>query len=659
MTRLSRWASLTAVVFAWSFGAICQAAVPATETLLPATTKGFLSVGSIDQFKEAWNKTQLGQLMNDPIMQPFVESFQEQMKQKWLQTHRKLGLTWADLDGVPSGEVAIALIQPSEKTSAVAILADVTGHPQQTRELLDKMHKNLTAQKATLNQRNIQGVNVSVYDVPKYEDNPARQMIVFVKDDPATGTLLVASDDLKTIEGIVGRTVQAKTDNLAGLAAFAAITKRCREGAGELVPHIRWFVEPFGYAETMRVMNGTDTAQRKSTDMLKILKNQGFTAIEGVGGFVNFMVEQYEMLHRTYIYGPGNNNGERFKLAARMLDLPNGGNFAPPEWVPRDVSTYGVLNINTSNAFENSKTLVNEVVGDEVFDDVLESIRTDENGPRIDIRKELIAFLENRIIIIADNQLPITPKSERMVFAVPTNNAEKLAATIQKQMETDEDAHRRVINGHVVWEVIDEQTDLPMITIENNPALGVAEGDKNADEEPEEEKAMLPNSAVTVAHGYLLVATHIDILAKVLATEGERGKLAGSSDYDRVMAEVGKLKLTEESAEMFTRTDDAYRQVYELLRTGRMPEAESMFGKLLNSMLGEGKEGVLRTQRIDGSKLPEYDAVRRYFGPAGMTVTTEEDGWFLTGFTLTKELPSEQPPSKPTAETAAQPAEQK
>jgi hypothetical protein len=548
----------------------------------------------------------------------------------------------------------LALIQPAEKEAAVAIVADVSGRPEQTRELLDKMHKNLTSQKATKSQKTIHGTEVSIYDVPKYEDNPARQMIVLVKEDPSGGTLLIASDNLRVVEGMLGRTGEAKADNLAGVTAFAAITKRCKQAAGELVPHARWFIEPFGYTEAMRVINGVDpAAQRKSTDMLKILKNQGFTAIEGVGGFVNFMVDQYEMLHRTYVYGPGNKTGgDRFTLAARMLDLPNGGTFTPPDWVPRDVSTYGVLNINTSNAFENSKTLVNEIVGDEVFDDVLESIRTDENGPRIDIRKELIAFLENRILIIADNQLPITPKSERMVFAVPTNNPEKLAATIQKQMETDEDAHRRVVNGHVVWEVIDEQTDLPMITIENNPALGVADGG-NGDEEPEE-KAMLPNSAVTVAHGHLLVATHIDILTKVLATEAERGKLAASSDYERVMSEIGKLKLTTESAEMFTRTDDAYRQVYELLRSGRMPEAESMFGKLLNAMLGEGKEGVLRTQRIDGSKLPEYDAVRRYFGPAGMTVTTEEDGWFLTGFTLNKELPSQQQQEQPPEAAKAQ-----
>jgi hypothetical protein len=648
VTRLSRWGSLTVAVFLVAGAAIGQAAVPPAEDVLPATTKGFLSVGSIDQFKEAWNKTKLGQLLNDPIMQPFVESFKDQMRQKWMQAHRKLGLTWEDLEGVPSGEVALGLIQPSEKEAAVAIVADVTGRAQQTRELLDKMHKNLTSQKATQTQKNLQGTVVTIYDIPKYEENPARQMAVFVKEDPAAGSLLVASDNVKVIEAILARTTDAKHDNLAGVAAFAAVTKRCRAAAGDLVPHARWFIEPFGYTEAMRVANGSDAgSHRKTTDMLKILKNQGFTAIEGIGGFVNFSIAQYDMMHRTYVYGPGNKSGgDRFTLAARMLDLPNGGSFAPPDWVPRDVSTFGVMNVNTSNAFENSKTLVNEIVGDEVFDDVLESIRTDENGPRIDIRKDLIAFLENRVIIIADNQLPITPKSERIVVAVPTNNPEKLAATIQKQMETDEDAHRRMVNGHVVWEVIDQQSDLPMITIENNPALGIADGDKNSDDEPEE-KAMLPNSAVTVAHGHLLVATHIDILTKVLAPETERGKLAGSSDYERITSEIAKVKLSTESAELFTRTDDAYRQVYELLRTGRMPEAESMFGKLLNSMLGEGKEGVLRTQRIDGSKLPEYDAVRRYFGPAGMTVTTEEDGWFMTGFTLNKELPPPEEVAQP------------
>ncbi|HEX3725553.1 MAG TPA: hypothetical protein VHV08_04895 [Pirellulales bacterium] len=638
MTRLSKWVSLTMTVIVLATGVASFAAVGPAENLLPSNTKGFLSVGSVDQFKAAWNKTQLGELMQDPLMQAFADSFKQQLRQKWLQTHLRLGITWEDLDGVPSGEVGVGLIQVSEKEVCMAIVADVTGHPEQTAALREKLHRNLTSQKAVHSQKNILGTLVTVFDIPKHEEIPARQMAYFVRDDKAGGTLLAAADNLKVIEGILARATETKSDGLANVAAFAAVTKRCLAAAGDLAPHCRWFIEPFGYAESMRVMNDSEAqSHRKGTDMLKILKNQGFTAIEGVGGFVNFSVDKYDILHRTFIYGPGNQaSGERFTLAARMLDIPNGGDFAPPDWVPRDVSSYAAMNLNTKNAFESSKTLVNEIVGDEVFEDVLESIKTDENGPRIDIRKELIAYLENRVVIFSDNQLPITPKSERIVFAVPTNNAEKLAVTIQKQMETDEDAKRREINGHVVWEVVDAQTDLPMITIENAEALAGDGADKAADEEPEE-KPMLPNSAVTVAFGQLFVATHIDILAKVLASEEQRQKLSTSSDFERVTTEMAKLKLSSESAEMFTRTDDAYRQAYELLRAGRMPEAESMIGKLLNSMLGEGKEGVLRSQRIDGSKLPEFDAVRRYLGPAGLSVTTEGDGWFITGIVLPKQ----------------------
>jgi hypothetical protein len=636
VTRLSTWVSLTFAVVVLARGVDSLGAVPPAENLLPESTKGFVAVGSIDQLKDAFNKTQLGQLVNDPLMQPFVESFKEQLRDKWLQTHLKLGLTWQDLDGVASGEVGAGVIQVSKTETSTALVADVTGRPQETQALLNKMGKNLKDQGAVDSVKDIMGNRVTLFSVAKRGDIEARQMAYVTVQDPDGSTLFAAADSLAIIEGILARRAETKSDSLANVPAFAAITKRCREGADGLAPHARWFIEPFGYIEAMRVDNGYYKQEHKETDMLKVMRNQGFTAIEGVGGFVNFMVDKYEMLHRTFIYGPGSKEGERFKLAARMLDMPNGGEFAPPEWVPRDIATYGVLNINSKGAFENSKTLVNEVVGDDVFDDVIESIKVDENGPQIDIRKDLIGLLENRIYVIADNQVPVTPKSERMVFAVPTTDPEKVAATIKKQMETDEDAHQRIVNGHVVWEIIDTEAEMPMITIENDPALAIA-GIDDQQEEEEEEKEGIPNSAITVAHGQLLVATHVDILAKVLASEGDRGKLSASPDYQRVAVEIGKLRLDSQSGEMFTRTDDAYRQAYELLKQGRMPESESMFGKLLNSMLGEGKEGVLRMQRIDGSKLPEYDLVRRYFGPAGLTVTTEEDGWFMTGFTLNKE----------------------
>ena len=67
-----------------------------------------------------------------------------------------------------------------------------------------------------------------------------------------------------------------------------------------------------------------------------------------------------------------------------------------------------------------------------------------------------------------------------------------------------------------------------------------------------------------------------------------------------------------------------------------MPESETMLGRMLNTVFGAGKKGVLRKQEVDGSKLPEFDAVRSHLGTAGGFGVSEENGWFLKGFMLSK-----------------------
>lgn len=603
-----------------------------SDSILPNTTKGYLSIGNVDELKAAWNKTQLGQLMNDPVMKPFADDLGQQLQHKWTQTHRKLGIVWEDMEGVPGGEVGTAVIQPAKDQSAFAIVVDITGHQAQAAQLLEKIHKNMTADGAKRTEQQAYGATLIVYDVPKRGDLPARQAAFFVKDD-----LLAAADSLKVLEGMASRVGRESNDSLITVKAYSESMKRVAEAAGDRVPHARFFLEPFGYMETLRVAND-GKPKRKGQDMLKVLKSQGFTCVQGIGGFVNFMADRYELLHRTFIYAPAVHSGpEKYDLAARMLKFPNGKEFEPFDWIPREVATYASLNIDMKNAFEASKTLVNEVVGDEVFEDVLKSIEEDPNGPQINIRKDLIAHLGERAVMISDYQLPITPKSERILVAVEVNDPKAVATTIAKTMKTDPDARRREYNGHEIWEIVDEETELPMVTIENQPAFASNANEEEEEEEVEEAEKSLPNMAITVAHGRLIVATHLDFLVKVLTTVSEREALSNSTDFGIVRAELNRLVPGEHSVQTFSRTDEEYRAVYELIRQGRMGESETMLGKLLNNMLGDGKDGSIRKQKIDGSKLPDFETVRRYFGPGGMSVVSEEDGWSLTGFTVSKD----------------------
>jgi hypothetical protein len=86
------------------------------------------------------------------------------------------------------------------------------------------------------------------------------------------------------------------------------------------------------------------------------------------------------------------------------------------------------------------------------------------------------------------------------------------------------------------------------------------------------------------------------------------------------------------------RTDKAYHATYELVKQGKMPQAETVLGRVLNHLAADEDEdeSVVREQQIDGSKMPDYEAVRKYLGPAGFFMQSQDEGWTVTGCLLKK-----------------------
>jgi hypothetical protein len=273
----------------------------------------------------------------------------------------------------------------------------------------------------------------------------------------------------------------------------------------------------------------------------------------------------------------------------------------------------------------------------------VQSLEDDPNGPKINLRRDMIAHLGSRATIISDYELPITPDCERMLFAIEAKNDKALAEAIRKSMEPDPSVIKREFEGHVIWEIREAEVAAPEIdfggavppTVEN-PGLPPVGG---FDDAVLEEERVLPNSAVTVANGHLYVSTHVDFLEKILHNDPERKKLVDDIDYKLVEIELAKLgaKTDEGSFRAFTRTEDAFRPTYELIRQGNMPQSKTMFGTLVNRLLGGGKDAPPREQQIDPEKMPDYELVRRYLGPAGLFVVTEETGWFVVGLSVNKE----------------------
>ena len=610
-------------------------AVQPAESILPATTKLFVSTPDVDETRRKFNDTQLGELANDPIMAPFIEDLKKQINKKMVAAGNAMGIGWKDMEGVYGGEAVIARIQPDPKDKnsfALAVLVDITGKRAQADVLLKKIDAQQKLEGATRREVKImEGLNGVEY-VQKPRDGAPRpeKDYYFIKDN-----FLVATDWYQTAVGMAKR-IGAKddSDSLASVEAFKFTMKRNAEvGAKDnLTHHVRWFIEPFGYMEASRAANRREA--KKGPDLLKILQAQGFNAIQGIGGYVFLDTPNDEVLHRTYVYAPGNKPPERFKLAARVMNFPNTKDgLTPQSWTMPELGTYLTWNWKMQDAFKYAETLVDAVAGEAgVFDDMWDSLKNDPHGPKIDIYKGLVDHLGERATLLSDVLQPVDERSERMLVAIEVLKPAVVQDTINKFFKGDPTAVRKVFEGYEIWEIQNEQTaadDGPMLSIEGTDFV-VADKKKGEDEE---ERKKLPNMAVTVFDGHLVVGTHTDYVIDLIKNAKKKGapSLAELDDYKRVNKRLVELGQGNDSFRYFAKTEESYRATYEMLRVNKLPQAETMFARLLNAMLDQNPEDGVRENVIDGTKLPPYAAITKYLGPTGLFTQSEDNGWWIVG----------------------------
>jgi hypothetical protein len=561
-----------------------------------------------------------------------VDQILERVRDNGSSLQLRMGISFEDLRTISGGELCLAALQPAgEESYATVVICNVEGRVTETRALMEKSHASLHARKATQQTKTIHNRQVTIYAIPgKYGPESGHQVFYVV-----TQQRLIVTDHPEAMTAILARWADDSLASLEDQPAFKEVLQRTGLDDGRIQPQLYWYVEPFGYARLVRAAMGQ---RKRGTDLLKLLQSQGFDALEAVGGQVALKTPDHEVLHRTLVYAP-----KERTLAARMLDFPMGPQMQPVDWVPRNVSNYVSFRWQMTDAFDYSESLVNAVAKcEDFFKDFLRDLEQDEDGPQVNLRRDLIAHLGDQITFISDMQQPVTPKSDRFLVAVEVTDTEAVARTVAQFLQADPTAKAHEINGLTIWEIIKEQADDDLdltVDVEVDGAkfdFGNPRGDKT--QETEEAPPSLPNSAIAVVDGKLLVSSHLEMIVQVVQQmqQSASESLAQSSDYNRVSAALDKLAVGSESFRIFSRSDETYHATYELIRQNRVGESESLVARLLNRLNGE-KAAAKHEQKIDGSQLPGYEYVRKYLGPVGAVVETQGDGWMISGFLLSQQ----------------------
>ncbi|MEM9588365.1 MAG: membrane or secreted protein [Planctomycetota bacterium] len=609
-----------------------DAFVPALE-LLPESSAGLVQIPDLPALCDQAEQTLFGKLLNDPVMEPFLTAQKEQARSYLESLNNRVGLKPEDLYEVASGEVVFAwLSYPKDKRRpfGVGVIADIRNRQQQSEQALAKIDKELRAEGMTAEEKTYAGQTLHVYKRKRRPGQLKIEEIVIVQ----TNTRMIAADRESLVTGILDAVAAGGLDQSIGSSErYATIQQRCQGLIGDHAPVAHWYARPFEMGRILRELFDVDRGNQ--VDILNLLQNQGFDVIESAGGTLAMGSGPFDLLHRGYVHAPGpKDDSPRFKLASGMLPASARPIEAIPAWVDESTASFNRLHWNLGDAFWASETLVNEAMGDDLFDSIIEGIRDDEEGPQIDLEK-IFKQVDNEVLVITDNVLPATVDAERMLVAIQLKDADVKDA-VRRVMEGEPDAKKiETLHGVDIWGVQPGSSDS-----ESGEDFELEFGFGDEEEETEKQPPLLNQWAIAVVDAtpitgvpYLLFASHPEFLIDTIKRMHSKGKsLADVTAVKRVYDALQTLQIETSTFDRVMELSKTLRVKYELLRKGELKDSNSVLATMLRRIAEEnqGKE----PEPINGGKLPPLAAIEKYFSAGGTAVTATDDGWELAGFLL-------------------------
>jgi len=594
--------------------------LPRAVDMFPAETQAFVWMPSSKSFLDNWAETELGKLAADERLKEFWISQQEEISNRFSNAGWQLSLKFDDLPEICSGQAAMGWIaRPSiaAKPYSLGLIVDVAGRDSQVTAFLDRIQGEMDSKKATTESIALDGLSVKHYVLPKLANDTKIRDSYYVLSQ---GQLL-AADDLETIKDLVKAQSGVQTGALSQSNIYKNVQSKIERD--DHPSEIEYFVQPIGFGKLLRSVSGKQA--KSQVDILKLLEGQGFDRILCAAGSVQLNKPDLDMHHQGFIL-----REEELPTSVQILDFPNQEQLVPPSWI--SVNSAGVLGFswNFSDAFPKFKGIVDAYIGDEQFDEILDGIKRDPNGPQIDIKQELLPYIGTEFFAISEIVEPITPESKRSLICIKLKDPDnKLSGVLNRYSKSEPGASTEDIGEYRIWKFSNEEEEEEIIEFNQVPGQGK--------EEEEEEKPLLNEWAVSIVDGYFVFASNPETLTKVIANAQNKDIQGEFERLEAVQAvRAMQKKLVHGNGFSFSEVDLADRSFemqYELFRQGILPQSRSLLALVLERILKTDKS---KAQELQGNKLPPFDQVKQIFTPTGMVIRTEKDGWGIDGFILGK-----------------------
>lgn len=618
----------------------CLSATAATAATainyLPANAAGVVRVPDVPQLRQAWQKTTLYSVSEDQAMQPLLEASFGPKGTIWSDVGDRIGIRGKDLINIGTGELVVAWLpfeNDRRQPSAICLIAETKGKEADAAAVLKRIDQDLRQNGSTRRDVIQNGQEIRIYQ-PETRPGQLKIEQVAITSD---GERIIAADRdsvvIEILQAIAGdRTAGSLADDELYQTVRTKVEQRTK--IDQPGSEVEWFVRPLAMGRIVRDVAKVDRGNK--VKILNLLENQGFDAIQAMGGTVVVSQGEFDLLHRGYIHAPPvTSQPERYRLAARMLQFPNGDLYQMPGWIPKTTASVTQINWKIEDAFWAVETLVDEAFNDRIFRPTIAGILEDEEGPQIDIENNVLPNLGNHLLLLTDNTEPITIDSERLLVAIEVRNEDAIRNAVRKAMEVEPDVSRvESVDGVDIWKV-QRGGESEDINEEFFNDFGITEP------EGEDQQPLLDTWAIAMvgkADGstmsYLIFASHVDFLVDV----AERIR-SGAGDGLNQLPEIKSLLETTKQVgadqiaiHRIVRLRESLRTKYELQRRGELKDSDSVLASLVRRIANTKDEPEI--ERPNVAKWPAFEQIQDFFRNASSFVETTPEGWNLNAFLL-------------------------
>jgi hypothetical protein len=590
---------------------VCAAALPKGAKLVPPGTIVLLDIDDFAKLRTQFEKTTLYKLITDPAMSPFVED----MKAKWQERQKKevddkLPGILRDVDVWPQGKIAVAVVL-NEQTKddddpPVLFITQWGDGIGKIKETASKTVEKAIEQGARRETEDYRGV-----DITTMTDTSSKTLSYCFVDDCLIGS--INPDVLKfviaQIKGAGSPTLGDDHDYNATLRALGS-------------PDVGQAAFYINVKQIIKMALAEDTEGEAKT----IVNNLGLGNVISFGGTLDLTG------------GPGGSplgkallkiDGDK-KGICKMLELESTG-LRIPRFVSASSSSVSVIHLNIKKAFAELGNILANFSAQMAAMLYMPLVPPSSQGePPLQLKTGVIDHLGSQIVIAqtvkkptpdvsgaGSTAEPAAPTGQALVaIAIDNRNAlEKSLSLLHSTLiaSNNPDAQRQLL-GHTIYS-IDLSRFLPFLAASAR--------------RPDAPK--IPPSAFTVTDTHLIFASEAGVERAIRAIAGGGESIDSTTWFARAKANipsaVGLAGLEDSAA--------TSEQLWFVMRDSKQESKgadahnELGIGMSTGSIFPQVTFSPKGSEFCDFSLLPEFEAVRKYFGVSTLYGISRPDGFFF------------------------------